>query len=254
MPEFLDLAQLGALQEGEVLALVTACPDIRACRFRDGEYLMREGGEDQEIFILLKGAFVVEQAQGVGGAPAILSMVECEAGSPVIVGEMASLGAQRRSASIRSVGGTLALVLPPARLDTLMEGYPGLTRLLGQQFARRLKETNQALKELQGRFALQATQRIAQPGELLFREGETAGELLQLVAGSVRLEGPEGIQMHTPESLFQGLLEPEPYLRSGPQRATATAECLCFLAVIPSERREAVVRQFPGLVLDLLNR
>lgn len=253
MPEPVDIAQLGALQDGEVLALVQACPDIQACRFRDGDYLMREGGEDEEIFIVLKGAFVVEQGQGAGAAPAILSMVECEAGNPVIVGEMAHLGGLCRTASIRSVGNTLALVLPPQRLDSLMGGYPGLTRLICQQFARRLKETNATLKELQGRFALYATQRVANPGECLFRRGEPARELLQVVAGLVRLEGPSGSRMVTPEDLSSGLLEPGPFLRGKAQAVTATAEGLCFLAVIPESRREAVVRMFPALVLAELN-
>jgi 3-phosphoglycerate kinase len=68
----------------------------------------------------------------------------------------------------------------------------------------------------------------------------------------VRLERDGAAAVLTAEALPMGLLEPEAFLRGGVHAATATAEEPAFLAVIGAAEREAVVRCFPALVLEIL--
>jgi len=253
MAERIDSASLGLGEAEEVPRLLRQHPEIEAWAYREGEYLIREDEESQDIFIVLQGALVVEQAPAApGGAPAILACVLAEPAEPAIVGEMAYLGAQRRAASVRSSGRSLALRLQPAHIDGVLEGYPGLTRVICRQFSRRLQDTDRALSGLQARFALNSRRRLAQPGEPLFAQGDPATEVVQLVAGAVRLEQAGTVRILTAEDLPMGLLEPEAFLRGAAHAATASVEAPAFLAVIALAEREALVRCFPELVLRIL--
>ncbi len=253
MAERIDSASLGLDPGEEVPRLLLEHPEIEAWAYREGEYLIREDEATQDIFVVLQGALVVEQAAAApGGAPAVLACVLAEPGQPAIVGEMAYLGAQRRAASVRSSGRSLALRLLPEHIDGVLEGYPGLTRVICRQFSRRLQDTDRALHALQARFALNPARRLAEPGEPLFAEGDPAVELIQLVAGTVRLERDGVVRLATPEDLPMGFLEPEAYLRAGVHACAATVAEPAFLAVIAPAGREAVVRCFPELVLRVL--
>jgi CRP-like cAMP-binding protein len=164
---------------------------------------------------------------------------------------MAYFGAQQRTATVRAVGACQVLCLNPAHLDTIMDGFPALTRLLCQQFTKRLQEANDTLRDLRARFDLGAERRLAEPGELLYRTGERS-PLFQVVMGAVRLEGPEGATVLGPQDLPEAFLGLESYLRDQPQERTAVVEETSLLAVIPPARREAFLRAQPGLVLRLL--
>ena len=236
----------------EIRLFLARVSGVQALLCRDGEYLIREGEESQEIFVLLEGGLVVERDPAVPGAPpVVLACLTAEDGL-VLVGEMAYLGAQKRTASVRSSGLTRVLALQPGHVDRILEDFPMLTRVICRQFSRRLQETLAALSKFQARFALNPGRRMAQDGEVLFRAGEPATELCQLMAGSVRLDGPGGIAEVGPDSLPLGFLELAPYLRAGPHQATATVSGMAFLSVLPAEDRETVVRSHPGLVLAAL--
>ncbi|HEX9080812.1 MAG TPA: cyclic nucleotide-binding domain-containing protein [Holophagaceae bacterium] len=250
MPEPLEPAKLALDPDSEIPALLDLCPGIAPLRYRDGEKLVVEGETTQEVFLVLKGSLVVEHREQ-DGAQRPLAHLECGPEHPCIVGEMAYFGAQRRTATVRAVGACQALRLRPADLDTIMEGFPALTRLVCQQFTKRLQEANDTLRDLRARFDLGAERRLAEPGELLFRAGERS-PLFQLAMGTVRLEGPEGARIVGPRDLPEGFLGLEPYLRDQPHPCTAAIEETCLLAVVPPARREAFLRAQPGLVLRLL--
>jgi len=253
VPEPYDIASLGLAAGDEVLQLLRRFPEIEPLAYREGEYLIREDEASQDIFIVLRGALVVEQAPPVpGGAPVVLACVQAGPEAPAIVGEMAYLGSQRRAASVRSSGRSHALCLRPAHIDGVLEGFPALTRVICRQFSRRLQDTDRALSGLQARFALNSRRRLAQPGEPLFAQGDPATEVVQLVAGAVRLEQAGTVRILTAEDLPMGLLEPEAFLRGAAHAATASVEAPAFLAVIALAEREALVRCFPELVLRIL--
>ncbi len=253
MPDAFDFARLELADDSEVRRLLSAHTDIEALRFRDGEYLVRENEDSLDVFLVLRGAFVVERAANRSDLPpVILATVLCDLEKPGIVGEMAYLGTHRRSASVRSSGGSFVLRLQPAHVDAIIHGFPGLTRAICAQFSWRLRETSRALGELQGRFALSPRQRVAEAGERLFSQGDPAGTLYQLVTGRVRLERADGAESVGPEHLVQGFLEPEAFLHNRLHTATATVESPAFLVAIDREFIQAVVRSFPELVLKLL--
>lgn len=251
MPDFLDPAALDLASDPELGPLLAACPDIAPLRYRDGELLVVEGEDSQDLFIVRKGSLVVEKAMP-GGGTRPLAQIEASVAAPVIIGEMAYFGAQHRTATVRAVGSCQVLHLKPAHLDAIMAGFPGLTRILCRQFTARLKEANEELRDLRARFDLAAGRRTAQPGEVLLRAGAPADTLFQLVMGTVRMGEGTGSQILRAEDLPGGFLGLEPFLRGTAHAVTATAEEPCFLAVIGADRREAFLRSQPALVLQVL--
>lgn len=234
------------LLRDEVARLCRDHPDLVPLVFREGEWLVREGEVSREIFLVLRGAAVVEQ--GEGGARRVLACLEANPETPVLLGEMAYLGDLPRTASVRASGATEVLRLEPRHIDAVLEGYPGLTALICRQFTQRLQEANHAIQALQARFLLDPVRRMAQDGEVLFRAGEGATDLVQLMAGEVRL----GDRIVTPETLPGGFLNLAAYLTGTPHPETGVVVGMAFLALLSEVRREAVVRTFPGLVLALL--
>jgi CRP-like cAMP-binding protein len=252
MPETFEMSRLQGI-DPEIQALLNDCSDIEPQRFRDGEFLMREQEESRYLFIVLEGAYVVERPAEVPGAPAtILATVEAGPGNPSVVGEMAYFGAQRRNASVRSVGSTWTLCLQPHHIDRIVEGSPGLLKIIFRQYAQRFSDANRTMRDLQARFAMDPERRMASAGECLFRAGETADRVYQIVIGVIQLEGPDGIQTVGPDDLPNGFLGLAPYLRGLRHSCTATVVENAFLMAVGISHREALVRSFPGLVLDQL--
>lgn len=254
MPEPFELSALGPGLDPGIRAFVDANPGIEPVAYRDGECLVKEGEDSQELFVLLTGALVVErQSAAPGTPPVILACISAEDGA-AIVGEMAYLGSLRRTATVRSSGFSRLLRLQPAQVDAMIEGCPELTRVICRQFSQRLQETLASLGKLQARFALTPERRMAQDGEVLFRRGEPAADLVQLLAGSLRLEDAGGVRTATPESLPAGFVDLEAFLRNAPRTCTATVDGMAFLAAIPPGDKEALVRCFPDQVLGILAR
>ena len=206
MPDLLDPASLDLASDPELGPLLAAYPDIAPLRFRDGECLVREGEEGQDLYIVRKGGLVVEKALPDGTARP-LAQIECRPETPAILGEMAYFGAQRRTATVRAVGACQALHLKPAHLDAIMAGFPGLTRILCRQFTARLKEANEELRDLRARFHLAPARRMVPPGETIFAAGTPADALYQLALGAVRLEDAAGSRVVHPEELPGGFLD-----------------------------------------------
>ena len=78
MPERFEIADLGLDPAGELIRLARRCPDIEALAYGEGEYLIREAETSEDIFIVVRGALVVEQAALVpGGAPASAGPPRC---------------------------------------------------------------------------------------------------------------------------------------------------------------------------------
>ena len=149
MPEPFTLSSIQSAALDELQRLRGQYQDITPLMFHPGEYLIEEGEESEDIFIVLQGAFVVEQAlAGPGARVQTLANVTCSVETFAIVGEMAYLGTHVRTASVKAVVSTHALCLKPRHLEALMGTCPMLTRVLCQQFVQRLREANQALRDL----------------------------------------------------------------------------------------------------------
>nr|WP_320134018.1 cyclic nucleotide-binding domain-containing protein [uncultured Holophaga sp.] len=248
MPGPFDIALLETGEDSELCRLLKSCTDIGPLRYADGELLVRQDDRDQDLFIVVKGVFTVEQPPLVaGGTPVVLASVLCDPAHLAIVGEMAYFGDLRRTASVRSCGITYALRLKPAHIDVIIAGYPELTRVICQQFALRLKEANEVIRAFQSRFALVSVKRLVSEGELLFREGDPAPEIHQVLAGQVELSRGAAVTVCEPEDARSGFLEPEAFLAGRPHQTTARALRDSILVTVSREHADVLVRCYPEL-------
>ncbi len=253
MPEPCEIDQFATLAlDPEIEKFLRRFPDIPALRFHNDELMVREGDVDQDIYLVLTGSYIVEQTAGDHSVlrPSTLAMISSDPATPTFVGEMAYLGAFPRTASVRCVGAVVALRLRPAHLDTILESYPGLTRLLCRQFTVRLKETSEHLSRLEQLTTLNARHLVKKAGETVLARGEAARTLFQLVDGVLEIEGwPDPI---TPGSLEGGFLALGEYLRGAPHTVTVKAKTTSMLVAIDESSRLAVVRSYPALALAAL--
>ena len=253
MPESFDISVLGQNNSSEICSLLERCPDIEPRRYRNGEYLIREDEEDRDLFIIVKGAYTVERPPILpSGPPVILASEMCDPDHVAIVGEMAYFGDYRRTASVRSSGSTYALCLKPRHIDLITDGFPGLTRVICQQFTRRLKEANDAIREFRSKFALVATKHLMHAGGVLFAKGDPSPAIYQLLIGDVEIERDGQKFVITNESLHQGFLEPDAYFRNQKHSATAVAKTDCILVSVEQKHKETLVRCYPELASRVL--
>ena len=148
MPVPFSLMSIKSLALEEIQRLRKRYPDITPLLFRTGEFLVREGDRSQDLFIMLQGTVEIEQSAASQGLPAShLARLTCDVDSFCIIGEMAYLDHHVRTASVKVLEPTHTLRLLPFHLDAMMEECPMLTRVLCQQFAQRLREANEALRQ-----------------------------------------------------------------------------------------------------------
>jgi CRP-like cAMP-binding protein len=253
MPEPFDLQRLKIADPSPYLELLERCPGIALRRYADDETLITEGAESRDVFLVLQGACVVETAPRPesGNRPQTLAIINATPASPAFLGEMAPLGTGYRTASVRCSGAVFTAVLPTGSLDVVVNELPFFTRCLCRQFAERLREADQLIKDYHRDNALLADLVVKQPGQPIFKAGNLAHNLFQLVEGMVRLESHECQETFTAAQLPEGFLEPGPFFRNAPHESTATAETTAMLVSISNQSIKAVVRRYPGLLLGL---
>ena len=257
MPQPYTIADLALPVDSEIAALIERCPDIASVRFDDGDYLMREGDDSQDTYLVLRGAYVVEQRQHNAGPDergAPLAVVTAELDEPSFIGEMAYLDSNLRTASVRASGPVFTLVLSPAHVDVVLDQFPFFGRILSQQFARRLHEANGIIQTYRKKLDLRATHAFHNPGDVLVEAGTKADTLLQLIDGKVTRamgDDEETIKAGGAEPVFLNALA---FFATGINEATVTAKTNCIVVSIDAAAKEAAVRNFPEVVLDLLER
>jgi len=246
MPKPFDISQLN-VTETEIPKLLEACHDSHLLRFEDGEYLFCEDDESSEVYAILRGAFVVEQKSGAAGLQAIATHHN-EEDNPCFIGEMSYLGAGARTASVRSSGVTYAIQLKPSHLEIIIEKFPSFTRILCQQFSARLKEANDELKEIVATNAVPVAQVDVKTGEAIITQGAPADRLYQLIWGDLQWE-QDGQPI--PGHPVMDFVEPGAYFCDQPHCVTVRAKTAACLVAIEKSTKEAVVRNYPQLILKL---
>ena len=114
-------------------------------------------------------------------------------------------------------------------------------------------KSNNLIKRMQQALAMSMERKQFLEGDVLFRRGQDASRLYQLITGEVELIRSDASPVRVaPEHLLQGFLEPTPYLRCAPQDCTATALSPLMVIAIDQASRIAVVRNYPELVLKML--
>lgn len=264
MPQPYDIRALELPPESEMLALLREFPDAQVLRFGDEELLVRAGSECDAFFLLLRGTVIVELpppppegAQQQEPPPrhhgSEISVLTATPGKPIFLGEMACFGGGLRSAHVRSSMNSVAIKLPTEHLHPMLEHFPRLTRTLCEQFSERLLELNEQLRKYRDVLFMKAEQRFFEAGETLFKAGQPADQLFQLVDGTVSLSGApdEEVRPGRGGAIF---LEPLPYFSGQAHQRTATAKNMVIAVSIALSSREAVVRNFPYLMLQLFEQ
>lgn len=117
-----------------------------------GEILFRQGDEPDALFLVETGELAVILEFGESGLASLRRF-----GPGQLVGEMALYHADRRTATVRSVGNSVLWKLPTARLAEMESSHPGLALALHRHVATRLSErvsfANLELKEPLARLA-----------------------------------------------------------------------------------------------------
>lgn len=264
MPEPYDMGSLALPADSELPALLAAFPHARALRFSDEEFLIRAAEPATTFYLLLRGTCLVEMAppepEEDDGEPqearrhgAEMFTLTATPARPLFVGEMACFGDGLRSASVRSSMNSIAVELNLADLHAILEAFPRLTRTLCEQFSERLSELNRQLSRHREHLMMQARQEFFENGAILFSASEPAARLYQLVDGAVALVDASGEeQLIRPTARRAIFIEPVPYFVGGAYGRTAVARGVVIAVSIAARSREAVVRNFPHLTLDLL--
>lgn len=115
--------------------------------FQDGDVLIRQGGNDSDLYIIESGT-VVTRLERPGGQAVRLS----SSGPGTIIGDMAFCLGGTRSASVVAKGPGSAYRLSPDQRHHLEEQQPELGlhlyMLLSRHLARRVADTNRLLRQV----------------------------------------------------------------------------------------------------------
>ena len=111
-------------------------------RLGAGEVLFREGDSADDAFVIRSGE--VEILRRVGGADAVLAV----RGPAEVIGEMALLADDARSATARARTEVEVLVVPKSAFDALASSSPDVARALLGVFVARWQETEEHLRRV----------------------------------------------------------------------------------------------------------
>lgn len=254
MPETFELTSLDLPEETEVPGFLRQHPECTPLRFHDSECLITAGERCDHIFLLLKGSCNVSSpGEDSAATTPSMAILDAQPHHPVFIGEMAYFSRQPRSATVRSCMTTWVLKLEPRHLESIIAGYPQLTRRLCQQFSDRLKEMNKLVERFQALHSLKATTLFLEPGAVLFAPGDAPDTLYQLADGKVResLTGDDD-RLWSAHAEEPALVGARAYFTQQAHTSAAVAETAVIALGIPVACREAAARTFPTAVLSLL--
>ena len=167
----------------------------------DGAVLMRQSEPADALYFVTSGELEVAVAKG-GGRPVVVERLATGA----VIGEMALLAGNRRSATVTARGHATVARLTRAGFDKLAQGQPGLRerviaamtpRLERVQLAAVLEEwfgvgsdDTATIRELQARTEWLSVA----AGEVLYRHGDPAAGMYLVVSGRLQVSGslPDG--------------------------------------------------------------
>ena len=248
------------LYEGPVMELLGVkaedFPGLERLAFADGEYIIREGQRADEFYILEEGAMVVERSgdQAKDDPPVTLHAIISDPESLVFFGEMAHFLDGVRTASIRATGRTVVLQIRSGSIRHLFFKAPGVAQQVCRRLVCLLRDTTDNLVSVQQRFRTEPEQIFVEEGNsVLFRAGDPADTLYQIMVGSARLTAPDGSTRSVdvdegPESF----LNAAPFFAGGPNSEQCESMPGSIVLAYDASKRAEVIGSFPELVLSLL--
>ncbi len=254
MPERLHVEDLApgaplgaALHEGGI--------GIERWRYSDEEVLISEGDSCRELFLLEEGTVRVERPDATGASTRFLAMVEAQPGRVKAFGEMAYFLEGTRTATVRSIGGSVVLKVAEAGIPSVFRRFPDLAQDLFAGLVDKLREATRQLREFQDQFALGQEEVFVGQPTVLYESGQVVERMYVVASGCVVLTDDQGgtttIRPAEPPDGFVGARE---FLGGHPARVQATAQGGAILLAIPHRSRAAAIRTFPQLVMRLLEQ
>ena len=254
MPEEFELDDLDLPEDSGIETLLERCPDIQKQLFRDGDFLVKEGEESQETYVVLQGSYVVEHEKkdALKGRSEPLAVQSADEESISFVGEMAYLGSGKRTASVRCSGSVFTLVLKPEHIDIVLDEFPFFGRVLSRRLTEHLRDADKRIKKYRADFEMSAQHAYRDKGDEVIKAGDPADLLYQLVDGSVIKEGPDGEEVLNVTQSPSDFLNARAYFSGGVNTSTIRAKTSSIFTTIAKESKSAVIRNFPDLIISLL--
>ncbi|MGF1510680.1 MAG: cyclic nucleotide-binding domain-containing protein [Myxococcota bacterium] len=225
-------------------ALVSLLPRTRLLKLPAEQVLIEEGKEGDALYVLVRGAVEVR----------LDSVPRVRLGAGSLFGEMALVRSHARSATVATLQPSEILEIARSEVEALAAVHPDLTADIAQFARRRLLSNAVARSPIFQAFPKDALRRVlsafvtqvAEPGQVLIREGEKAEGLYVLVEGSVQISKTDDR-----ESVMVATLEPNDVFGEismawdAPAVATATAAERVVALRLPREAFQAALAEAP---------
>jgi predicted acylesterase/phospholipase RssA/CRP-like cAMP-binding protein len=209
---------LGSAAVEDVQGLATV---LEHTTLRQGETLFSEGDDGDGLFVLTRGRLAVILRDPSGCDTTVDALLP-----GAVVGEMALLTGQRRSATVRASEAAELVRLPRDHFVRLGEAHPQLVERLTLAIRERLRRTHLSavLTDWFGPLDLSARHELERRlewrhlagGDVLFREGDPSDAMYLVVSGRLRVAGAAG----TTREITRGDSVGETGLLTGEPRAS----------------------------------
>jgi len=227
----------------------------RVCELKPNEAAFEQGSVPAAVYLLKKGRCQVEYTSKAGE-----KRVLAELGPGDHFGESALLeGRAHRNSTVRCTapGGCRVGVLGKHAFEAYLSLEPGVSDVFASVAAQRQRVRLRTVITMAAEQS-QCTKRTLEPGEILFRQGDPAGNFYLVEEGSVQMsyttdDGrllPSKVQTKGDVFGASGALAGD---GSGKRRDTATAVEGAVLKVIPFSHFEAMLRR-DSLVAEGIRR
>jgi cAMP-dependent protein kinase regulator len=249
-----ELPLFGALEPAALLKLLGR---LELRELAAGQYLLRQGEEGREAFVLARGVVNVVREDAAGGPPVLLAAL----GPGALFGEMALVSGAPRAASAVAVEPIQVLSIGRAALEPLAREDAAIGRELGafcygRMIANLIRHSSilSAIEpgqrqDLMARFR---TQSFA-AGDVLVRQGEEPNSLYLIASGGVKVcsADPDGDAVLIAELGPGDVVGEISLVLRRPANADVVAAHATVALALTREQFHEAIRAYPGLLQQL---
>lgn len=229
----------------------------RTVRLADGDVLVREGDEADDVYLLVDGGLVATTSS-IHGDVVVGSISVGQ-----VVGEVTVIAGGRRTATLRAVGASEALVFARADFEQWLGDNPEIADAVSAQARERVDRTHVAsmVTELLGANDASLIQDIVdnvewrrlEAGEVLFHEGDPSDAAYFIVGGRLMVSrrAPTDEDERLGEVGRGDVVGELGLLDDAPRSATVRAVRDSTLATLSSATFEQLVMKSPALMLHV---
>ncbi len=245
---------------------------VRGVRLLDGEVLVREGDEADDVYVISSGELVATTRSAYG------DVIVGRIGEGHVVGEVTVIAGGRRTATLTAAGPAEVQVIRRAEFEQWLEDHPDIADAVSAQARERIDRTQVAamVSDLLGARDPVLVQDIVErvqwrrleAGEVLFEQGEKSDAAYFIVGGrlmvSVKPDGGDATPAEGDGAEFEGgdggrvaelgrgdVVGELGLLDDAPRSATVRAVRDSTLATLTADMFEELVIRSPALMLHV---